>query len=138
MRLPERHDAVFIDPDSLMLVPTSDNHEELQPVSIHDLRDGETVDTGLLLAWQGREQGWGAMARVGDQWLTLLPDAPLAPMRVGSERDPVPMRIIGKSGPTQTLLNPCEGRMQVAPVVSLVPGAVLVECGRSDAVAAVR
>ncbi|NOP99085.1 MULTISPECIES: PQQ-binding-like beta-propeller repeat protein [Mycolicibacterium] len=137
-RLPERHDAVFIDSDSLMLAPASDNHEELQPVSIRDLRDGETVDTGLLWAWHGREQSWGAMARVGDQWLTLLPDAPLAPMRVGSERDPVPMRIIGKSGPTQTLPNPCEGRMQVAPVVSLVPGAVLVECGRSDAVAAVR
>ncbi|KHO25032.1 PQQ-binding-like beta-propeller repeat protein [Mycolicibacterium setense] len=137
-RLPDRHDATFIDADSLMLTPVSENREELQPVSIHDLRDGMTVDTGLLFAWQGREQTWGAMARVGNQWLTLLPDAPLAAVPVWSGRDPVPMRIIGKSGPAQTLPNPCEGRMQVAPTVSRVPGAVLVECGRSDAVAAVR
>ncbi|MGA5546167.1 PQQ-binding-like beta-propeller repeat protein [Mycobacterium sp. NPDC051198] len=135
VRLPDHQDAEFIDPDSLMLSPASKNNEELQPVSIHDLRDGVTIDTGLLLAWRGREETWGAIARVGDQWLTLLPDAPLAPV---AQRDPVPMRIIGKSGPTQTLPNPCEGRMQVAPAVSRVPGAVLVECGMADAVAAVR
>ncbi len=138
VRVPDRHDARFIDADSLMLTPVSDNREELQPVSIHDLRDGVTIDTGLLLAWQGGEETWGAMARVGDQWLTLLPDVPLASMPIGSQRDPVPMRIIGKSGPAQTLPNPCEGRMQVTPKVSRVPGAVLVECGMSDAVAAVR
>lgn len=137
-RLPDRHDAVFIDTDSLMLTPTSENRNELQPVSIHDLRDGVTIDTGLLLAWQGSEESWGAMARVGDEWLTLLPDAPLAPMPIGSQRDPVPMRIIGKSGPRQTLPNPCEGRMQVTPKVSRVPGSVLVECGMADAVAAIR
>ncbi|MGW4099978.1 outer membrane protein assembly factor BamB family protein [Mycobacterium sp. NPDC004974] len=138
VRVPDHRDAIFIDAESLMLTPVSKSHEELQPVSIHDLRDGVTIDTGLLLAWQGREEAWGAMARVGDQWLTLLPDAPLAPLPPGTMRDPVPMRIIGKRGPAETLPNPCDGRMQVAPTVSLVPGSVLVECGTSDAVAAVR
>ncbi|OBB22248.1 hypothetical protein A5792_07025 [Mycolicibacterium peregrinum] len=138
VRVPDRHDARFIDADSLMLTPVSDNREELQPVSIHDLRDGVTIDTGLLLAWTGGEETWGAMARVGDQWLTLLPDAPLATVPVGTQRVPIPMRIFGKSGPSQTLPNPCEGRMQVNPTVSLVPGAVLVACGMVDAVAGVR
>lgn len=141
-RIPDNQDAEFIDSESLMLTMPLADHKVAQPVSILNLRDGGIIETGLFAQWQGAQQSWQSIARVGDQWLTLLPDAQwlsqLGSATPGTKLTPPEMRIIGKSGQAQTLPNPCDGRLEANPVVSPVPGAVLVACGTVDAVAAIR
>ena len=132
-RVPDGHNARFVDAESLMLTPSNGERGVPQPVSIYDLRSGKTIDTGLVSGRSDWEESWGPIARVGDQWLTLLSDAPLA-----EQSPPPPMQIVSTAGPTRTLPNPCEGRLEAVPWVSRVPGAVLVVCGRVDAIAAVR
>lgn len=131
--IPDRQNASFIDSESLKLTLQNRSYKEAPPISILDLRDGRIIDPGLFQAWADR-----AIARVGDQWLTLLPDAQaLSQLRSESKSVRPPMRIIGKSGLVRVLPFPCEGDYQLTPQVSYVPGAVQVSCG-TDVVAAIR
>lgn len=84
-----------------------------------DLESGATIDTGLSTAARHFVDGVGDMwARVGDQWVTLVP----AP---GEESKT--LKSFRHGAPMTTRPSPCTG--DLVPRVSTVSGALLVNCG---------
>ena len=126
-RLPGGDSAAFIDSESVLLTGALQGDGVAKPVSILDLRDGHVIDTGLFDKWRSEKPGWQAVTRVGDQWVTLLPDEKWT-AQPRSVAGPPEMRVISRSGQSRTLPNPC-GSYDTDPLVSSVPGAVLVACG---------
>jgi hypothetical protein len=137
--IPRGRGASFIDADSMMLWGPVPDPDAPSPVSVLDLTDGATIPTGLFRSWSGNEVAWAPFARVGDQWLTFLPDAQALPQvtdRLGQQRSPFPLRIVDRTGVVKTVDGICE-HFEGIPLVSAVPGAVLAVC-KVDAVAAIR
>ena len=116
--LPDGSSAAVIPPDWLRLAA------HLTSETLVDLQSGKTITTDRVdtRTQLGVGRQW---AQVGAEVATLLPA--LADPGDGH----APLTLVNSDGATRTLPNPCadQGWRDVAPSVTTIPGALLVDCG---------
>jgi hypothetical protein len=129
--LPPRHNASFIDADSLLVAPAPAERHQPVPLSVVDLTTGAVIPTGSFSSGVDDVELFGLFARVGSAWLTGAPDDPavVAAMGDGTFSGVPSLRSIDPSGATRTDRSPCASTMLGAARLAVIPGAVLVQCG---------
>ena len=133
-RVPPEFSAALIDDRSLALYRNDGIRETPSPVTILDLETDRMIETPWLSAslgnYRGDDTDWQSIVRSGQQWVTFLPDAQIAPQLWENIRTPLPLRTVDQAGATRTLANPCPPE-SASHYLATVPGALLAYCGRS-------